>query len=258
LGDKFNSGAKGQAQLIAIFLLLVLVPTTVIVAQNATNSTGVEGMVTDINLTETPPTQDILNETWPEPPEDNTTEPAEEPDVNATEPQDNATVPDDNVTTPEEPEINITEPDENVTLPEDNVTIPEENVTIPDENATNITEPDDNVTIPEEPEINITEPDENITEEETGEPEIYVLIDNPDRITRGNGFILSATVMNEGDVAENVVLEFILPEGFSADSTTVVIGTLGNGEGFMAELLVYTDSVAARGMNDIRVSVSYE
>ena len=73
--------SKGQAQLLALFLILALVPTTVIVAQNATNSTGIEGFVSAVNLTEPVTIDEILNETLPElPPEENTTAAAGRPD----------------------------------------------------------------------------------------------------------------------------------------------------------------------------------
>ncbi len=260
MGDKFNSGAKGQAQLIAIFLLLVLVPTTVIVAQNATNSTGVDGMITDVNLTETLPIEDILNETLPEDTEGNTT------------------IPEENVTDPHEPETDITEPEENVTVinetnvtvPEENITIPDENVTIPEENATlpeeNTTSPEENITEPtEEPEVNITEPEENVTEtnvtEESLAPEITLVIENPDKVTRDKeDAIVKAVITNTGGTSYNLVLEWMLPEGFAVveGNATEHIGVLENSGTFISEIKVFPVLGAPLGPAEIRARVSYE
>ena len=251
---KFNSGAKGQAQLIAVFLLLVLVPTTVIVAQNTTNSTGVDGMVTDVNLTETPPIEEVLNETEQELPEENTTEPAEEPQVNVTEPQDNVTTPDENVTVPEE---NITIPEENTTvINETNVTLPEDNVTIPEENVTVINET--NVTLPEPTGDNVTE--ENVTnlpEEADLKIELFV----PLKTTRGYDVTLKAVIENTGtNAAENLHLEWDLPEFFEVfiGNSEENIGTLEPDTSFTSEIVVISTTDAVLGQNEIKVRVSYE
>jgi hypothetical protein len=266
LGGKLDSGAKGQAQLIALFLILALVPTTVIVAQNATNSTGIDGMVVDVNITEPAADDDVLNQTLPGVPE--------EIPQNATLPAENATEPEANVTIPQDNETNITVPEENVTVPEDNgttvnetnVTLPEENVTTPEDNAIlpeeNVTIPDENVT---EPEINVTEPEDNETEtnvtEEPLVPEITLVIENSEKVTRGSeDTTIRAVVTNEGGPAYNLTLEWVLPPGFAVvdGTSTKHIGVLENSGTFTSEITVFPVLETPLGPAEIKARVSYE
>jgi hypothetical protein len=167
---------KGQVQLIAILMLLLLVPATVIVAQNVTNSSdgsgSLEGMLTGIDTTLNESLDDVLSEPvqndtgdlpdTPEPPENETEElndtsppsPPDPPDAEENLTESNETLPQDS------------QLEENETLANETLNETETNVTIPDEeqppvNETNITLP--NATIPEIPEINETINETNIT-----------------------------------------------------------------------------------------------
>jgi len=56
---------------------------------------------------------------------------------------------------------------------------------------------------------------ETATPENNKLPFLSVDIHSPDKITRGEEFIIKAVVKNSGDAdAKNVVLEWVLPEGF--------------------------------------------
>jgi hypothetical protein len=267
LGSGLGAKWKGQAQLIALFLILALVPTTVIVAQNVTNSAAAEGMVTGANFTEPLPSDDTLNETLLEVPEDLPQENATLLEENTTEPENNATIPQDNETSIAVPEENVTVPEDdetavnetNVTLPDENVTLPDENVTIPDEN---VTVPDENVT---EPEINVTEPEDNETEtnvtEEPLDPEITLVIENPEKVTRDTEDVtIGAVITNAGGTAYNLTLEWILPPGFiivDGDST-MHAEALVNSETFTAEIKVFPVIQMQLGPAEIKARVSYE
>jgi hypothetical protein len=267
--EESNSGAreKGQAQLIALFLLLALVPTTVIVAQNATNSTGVEGFITEVNLTEEIAVEEILNESapeipeeHPEIPEENVTEELPEenvtieiPEVNITELEDNTTVLEENETVINE--TNVTLPEENITIPEANVTLPEENVSQSEENITisNETTTETNVTLPEEPEENVTYGPQ--------EAELVVEMITPERITRDYDVTLTAVVENVGnETANDVVLEWDLPEFFVVFLGNVEedIGVLEPGSSFTSEITVAATTDAVLGPSEVKVRLSYE
>jgi len=264
----FSNMSKGQVQLMALFMLLLLVPATVIVAQNVTNSSsGLEGMATamDIELNET--LDDVLNETIldenvsgdiPEGEANhqvpgNTTE--EETSEEETAPQEPDNVTEENIT---EPGLNITQPSVNVTI---NVTINETQ-----ENATtNITQPEENVTMPEENvtivnETNVTYPEENITIPGPLEPELFVNITSPDNITRGESARLEAVIENTGGEAEDVILEWILPDFFVvvAGSEREEVGTLAANSSFASEITVSSTINVSLGINEIKVRVSYE
>ena len=126
-----------------------------------------------------------------------------------------------------------------MTLPE-NITIPEENMTAI--NETNVTIPEENVTVPEEALLKI---------------ELTV----PDRSTRGEGFTITAGILNNENVsAHNVVLEWILPDHIEVFSGNVNedVGLLGPYTSFTSELTVFSTIDAGLGPNEIRVRVSYE
>ncbi len=248
---------KGQAQLLALFMILLLVPATVIVAQNATNSSiGLEGMATALNVTKEIPENLTIREgtEWVDGPalgggEENTSAPA-----NGTQEETNVTVPD------EEPqpvnETNETAPEP--VFPRINETVNETNETIPNETA-----PVENVTDINETQ-NITEdevpiPDENVTEETVG-PELSVDIMSPDRITRGETFELLAVVENTGEgEAGGVQIEWLLPDVFAVldGDLTYECGNIAPNQSCTADLSVSAKYDANLGMNEIKVRVTY-
>lgn len=169
---------KGQAQLIALFMLLLLVPATVIVAQNMNNmtnsSSGLAGMLTGLNLSVNESADDILsgvvengsqemavNGTGTDEPVISPSPHPEDEDGNFT--GSNATLPgsvSDNETIG-----NLTGNETNATLPDELPLTNETNVTVPNEtfsydNETNITVP--NATAPATNETNVTIPNETI------------------------------------------------------------------------------------------------
>ena len=266
---------KGQAQLLTLLVLLLLVPATVIVAQNVTNSTTTDGMLAAANVTEGATLSDVpsdINAT----PDESTSSEAEISDAenqtvnvpagNVTEELQNVmtVVTDENATTPEE---NLTAPENNTTLPEENTTMPEDNLTLPEDNGTfsndNVTIPEENVTVPEEnitiPESNETLPEDNVTQ--TAEALLELTLSVPDRVTRGEVFNVYATMRNFGNgTARNIVLEWHLPPGFEmvTDGTPAVVGDIPPGEESVYEVSVHSSTSSERGLNEIRVTLTYE
>ena len=251
-GFNGKKNKKGQVQLIAVLMLLLLVPATVIVAQNMTNSSnytgGLEGMMTASNVTGDEPQN---------PAESN--EPVYEENITL----DNETI----IETINET-INETFFEPNITEP--NVTIP--NVTEPVINETNITVPNETVPVENLTFINetlnetgnvtngtIAEP-ENITTSEIEEPELAVNIIAPDKITRGEETELFAVVDNRGSKdARNVKIEWLLPEFF-----TVKKGALSDECGYIAAnysctsaVTVFANTDSRLGLDVVRVRVSY-
>ncbi len=263
-----GANAKGQAQIIALFLVITAAATVTLASQTASDFTAFTGMVAGVNetvpenATVTPddnlPEAGVTgNETTPV---EETGDDVEETDDNeTTEDQEPPEVPEENVTIPENatdvPE-NITEPEENAT--EVNMTEPSENVTIP-ENATdvpeNITEPEENAT-----EVNVTEPEpeENVTEEIIL-PSISVHLDTPSKTTRGSIVTLTSVISNTGGSAENVVIEWILPEGFTVKKGSIneEIGELGISSSYTSEITAYVTRDTSRGSDEIIVRVSH-
>jgi hypothetical protein len=190
---------KAQAQLIALFLLLVLVPTSVIVAQTVTNTTaGLEGMATaagtglpDDNLTGETPTD--FHDTLPGDAPEGETAPEVSASAGAADEADQSIAQEANETG-EEPE-EVGEPVEEATeLPasEDNVTSDE---TV-NETATGI------------PEANETANEANVSETKTTEipaPETNETVIE-ENVTETN---LIAPVLEEGNatVKENITIE---------------------------------------------------
>jgi len=243
---------KGQAQLVALFMVLLLVPATIIVAQNATNSTAVlEGMAiaSDAGLNET--LDDNVSVAGVEVNENitdtatgngqNVTDITEISELNGT--SENFTIPD--ATEPEENETNIAIPEE-ANFTEENSTLNEtENVTIHVE---------ENITYE-----NITT-EENATPAEPAEPDVRIEIINPEKITRGESFLLKAVVSNRGAKAENVVIEWVLPDFFeiTEGNEKEKIETFDANTTFSSEILVSSRTDASLGASEIRVRVSYE
>ena len=241
---------KGQAQLVALFMVLLLVPATIIVAQNATNSTAVlEGMAVAFDAGSNGTLDDNVSVPISGPNGttidtstgngQNETDITEISELNGT--SENFTIPD--VTGPEENGTNITIPEEELNFTEENLTLNEtENETIPVE---------ENITY------------ENITTEENAtpaEPDVLIEIINPEKITRGESFLLKAVVSNRGAKAENVVIEWVLPDFFeiTEGNKKEKIETFDANMTFSSEILVSSRIDASLGASEIMVRVSYE
>lgn len=202
-----KKSSSGQAPLIAGIIFLLLIPTTIIIAENATNNlTGdlaanpsldntsqndAQNIQIEPNLTENNETSDF----------ENTTGPSGEPTIIA----ENISIHlnDTNQTSPVN-ETNVTYPDENVSV---SITS-QANETIQDpSNITNATAEQNQAEEPEQQE----EP-----EKEPLGPVIEVKLDVPERADRNEPFLISAEITNAGDQdARDVELEWILPKSLS-------------------------------------------
>jgi len=266
----------GQVQILAIFLFLLLIPTTVIIAQNSTINSTLTG-----DIIEETPEIPIINETEPLLDTGNgTTDTIEESvDVtiedNTTEVNETQENPLENVTQETNETINQTQENETIEIPSNytNETEASENVTIPDElnqtaNETVANETITNQTLTNgtginetlEPEPVIPEINETINETEKAKPILDVGIISPDKVTRGEPFEISAYAINMGSApAKDVSIEWILPDGF------VILS--GSGSVDCQEVAPQTscwNNITAAaplssnlGPNDIKTRVSY-
>lgn len=283
---------KGQAQLIALFMLLLLVPATVIVAQNVNNmtnsSSGLAGMLTGLNLSLNESADDVLSgvvENGSQEMAVNGTgadEPVISPSPNPEAEDSNLTG--SNISLPDsgeddKPIINETGNETNATLPdglpisnETNLTVP--NATFIDTNVTNVTAP--NATAQEANETNMTitnetmqiEPIENVTgdnetlnltenvtttdENITEEPEIAVDIITPDKVTRGGEFELFAVVDNTGGSVAGEVKMEWMLPGF----LTVTSGDVVHDCGDIAPLYTCTSAITVFADEDASLGLS--
>jgi hypothetical protein len=234
-----SSGRLGQVQILAAIVFLFLIPTTVIIAQNATNSsnTSFENLTLEGNMIAPVNASDIANQSQEEQPPEN---------------QSSETFNSSSDFVDEEPS-----PPLNQTLNEtaQNETINETlNVTEP----LNQTLPDGNVTSPR----NETEL-QNQTLNETAEippssepPVLAVSIQGPEKITRGEDITFSAEITNEGNgTAFGVQGYWDLPE--TEERPEFVCGDMGPGETCTRELVLPTDAGTPLGAKEIGVFVRY-
>jgi hypothetical protein len=112
---------------------------------------------------------------------------------------------------------------------------------------------------------NITEIIENITEElaknETSiDSGIDVKLIYSGKITRGEVENIRAEIKNNGSLASNVVLNWLLPDGFSLVSGNLVefCGNLDTEGSCYSEISVMTNLSMPLGLNEIKVVVDYE
>ncbi|MCX6814803.1 MAG: NEW3 domain-containing protein [Candidatus Aenigmarchaeota archaeon] len=231
-----RKSSTGQVQILSLFVLLFLIPATVIIAQNATqsiNSTG-ELILEQPNFTKEAADSfaeiNITNET----------------------------------SIPIIIENQTVSSEQNNTVQEN--TIPE-NLTVSNETNATISEPvneTENITLPESenPEINLPEPESqpNITITEITQPVLNVKISSPDKTLRGEQFDISAVVKNSGNSdAKNVILSWGFPSGFemvSGDSEEC--GTISPGSECVRNVTVSSSLSTDIGKNQIKVIVKYE
>ena len=98
---------------------------------------------------------------------------------------------------------------------------------------------------------------ENLTD---NKPEFDIRLDLPSKITRGETFTFTYHVTNIGSLAaKNVVLSFILPNGFEIiPSNSQSCGNLDSNGVCSSELTIETSKSTELGINDIKVVVNYE
>jgi hypothetical protein len=258
-------GELGQVQILAVFLFLLLIPTTVIIAQNATINSTFHGEITRETVSNV--TTGGIAE-LPPPPNETINLPDETTNITRF---DNQTI---NETTTELP-LNYT----NETIPiepvgnETNETIPVlENQTnasqiIIDINITNQTATNQTVinetinTTSNETVSNETSENETIPDEiEKAKPVLDVGIISPDSVTRGGSLKLKAYAKNTGSTsAYDLEIEWVLPSGFLILSGSGSVHcqeiapetSCWNNVTAAASLSSYT------GLNEIRVKVNY-
>jgi len=100
---------------------------------------------------------------------------------------------------------------------------------------------------------------ETATPENNKLPFLSVDIHSPDKITRGEEFIIKAVVKNSGDAdAKNVVLEWVLPEGFEIVSGNAQENCeIPPSSECTSEIIVKASFSSILGKNDIKVLVRY-
>jgi len=300
LEEKLTFGAvsKGQAKLIALFLILILVPASVIVAENTTDS-SVTGMTVTINENETVPHAVANDTTLPpaEPSEDvamlnepetaagsdavagnltgTTEEEPEQADVTDEMPSeditdDNATI-HENITGQEQLPENVTgdsfqQPDSAESAPAAQQQTEAESAS----NTTNETQPEKAESEPaaqqpaEEPKQDTQHegaPEQNDDNAGEAKPLLKMALDYPQSVARGESFTVTATIENiGGGNASVVVIEWQLPPYLLADDGQVreVVSGLESGESMTSSIVLVPSSDALLGVSEIKARVGYE
>ncbi len=228
----------GQVQILAIFLFLLLIPTTMIIAQNSSiNQTNITGDLINLPDLSTEIIEIVGNDT-------NTT-------INTTTEtnQTNQTFPD--------PPLNVTIPDEwNQTVNETDTNETETNQT--DINQTNSGFNETNETIeptePTGPELVDPEPTEPTS------PILDVGITAPDRVTWRDTVEISAYAINVGSVSvSNVEVGLILPDDFVmlTGSGSTYCEEVAPGTSCHTTVTATVPISSSLGLSEIRARVTY-
>jgi predicted transcriptional regulator len=224
--DNGKKSKLGQVQILAIILFLFMVPTGIIIAQNATESIQNLSLNLEGNL--------IANS-------DNITDFVfENTSENSTDILQNFNA---NETTNETSNENISE-----------IITPNEPAVFNESNETQTETPITNETLNETNETNQTIIIPEIS------PKLEIKIKYPENIVRGESFVLEAKVFNpDSIVAKNVVLEWHLPEGFNivSGNYTEDCGDLFEQSICFSNITVSTSFSASIGPNDIKVEVRH-
>jgi hypothetical protein len=209
----------GQAQILAAALFLFLIPTTIIVAQNATDN--ITGYIT-ANMTGMPPENATENTTLP---------------CNETP---------DSKNSAQEVTVLIGQINQSSFLNDTNITLPEENATINTTPKLNHTP--ENITR-EQPE----------QEPVAMGPVLEVNISVPEIANRNEPFLLSAEISNSGETnALGVEVEWILPDGISIlEGSSSHYCDVPVGATCTSELEAAASLSSALGEREIKVLVSY-
>lgn len=224
--------------------MLFLIPATVIIAQNATQSMNSTGVLVLEQINITADTFADANQTNIEIP--NASAIAE---ANVTL----ETIVAENQT--------IYETQNQTNMSEQNITIQENlseknaasNETVLNETIPVIANETENITVPES--------QANITIPEVMQPILDVRISSPDKTIRGEQFDISAVVSNAGNSdARNVRLTWEIPPGFEIVSggDDSGCGTISPGSECVRNLTVSSSPSTGIGKNEIKVLVKYE
>jgi hypothetical protein len=220
-----RKSSTGQAPILTAILFLVLIPSTVILAQNATLETNLTGDVIDTAFQQTLelPTEPII--------------PAQGTPVQSVPFNEEAIT---------ELLVNETPANEQSTV-EDTKNKEEKNI------PTNDTEPQQQDTV--------TPTSQKKEKPAPAPPVLIIEINAPEHATRGKDFSFATIVSNVGEgSAHSVQLQLQLPETFvitSGDSTTDC-GIITSGSSCSTELSVSVPESAAIGKEAITAVVTYE
>jgi hypothetical protein len=274
-----SSGKLGQVQIIAAVLFLLLIPTTAILAQNATNPSivniSLEGNViqhpqntteiTDSNasdVTNQSPTSVLEQLPANETSETviNSSEPVEElPQSNQTNSIFNVSVVEENLTETNQT-VNVTL---NTTEPPDE-TNQTANVTNQDSNSTGLqndtssNQANTTETVNETGDVGNTTSDEIPEDAMTGHADISVDTGCIDALIRGEKFTLYTVLSNSGtSAALNVSPQWVLPPDFDIMESENPCSTINPGERCTVTATIYVPQSVALGPDEIRILVSY-
>ncbi len=240
----------GQAQVLVAILFLFLIPTTIIVAQNATDN--ISGQITAAISPE--------NATYtshpPETPDIPPSNPSNEPGTNKTTISNKPT---HNVTPP----INQTSPI--LQLNNTNVTLSGENTTSHDNDTIaglpNVTPPGvpGNQTIQQPSNETSGNQTQEPPEQEPPEPALEVTLQLPERANRNEPFLISAEIANTGDTdVLNAEVEWVLPERFSIlEGSGSHYCDIPSYAACLSELTVFASLSSMLGEQEIKVLVRY-
>ncbi len=248
-------GEMGQVQLLAVFLFLLLIPTTAIIAQNSTIQANFSGGITGETISApvekiTEPVPDhqpqATNDTLIEKNQTQKTNTTQEPENTTSVMNETADV------VPPSNQTNETTVDDQSNQTDMNQIVINETI-INDTNQTQPPIPVVNVS------INVTL-NETINDTEIPYPVLDAGIISPDSITRDGMVEISAYANNVGTVpAYNVEIQWLLPDGFNI--------SIGNGSVHCQEVAPETscwNTITATvplsskvGLNDIGVRVRY-
>ena len=219
-----RKSSTGQAPTLTAILFLVLIPSTVILAQNATLEINLTGDVIDVAVQETLelPGESII-------PPHGTPETFSEETIT-------------------ELLVNTTSANESSPANKHTKNTEEKNIT---DNETTLPQPDIVTPTPEKKEkTDISKP-----------PRLIIEINAPEHATRGKNFSFTTTVSNVGEgSAHNVQLQIQLPDSFEITSGNDAIdcGTITSGSSCSTELLVSVPENVAIGKEAITAVVTYE
>lgn len=147
--------------------------------------------------------------------------------------------------------LNLSTANTTFEIPLENVT----NISLPNENAENIS----NVTLTNTSEI--VNETQNVSEVVpiNLEPSINVSIQTLEKITRGENLTIKARIENDGTSSvKNVVLDWVLPNGFEITSEENDCEILEPASFCYSTVVVNTSLSAELGKNDIKILVNYE
>ena len=268
--NRKSSASTGQVQILSLFILLFLIPTTAIIAHNTSQiMTGGNLVLENINVSEVA---------------------AETANPEAVQPLEDGIAQETNITSAEEPGEQNEAPSEQ--LPAENLTIQEnlteinvsvgmeENQATPETVSNETVLPDEgifeNESFENQTQGNLTgQEQETLANETIQKPEppaeppmaevpkavLEARILSPEKITRGESFDISGIVGNLGTgEARNVRLAWEIPAGFDVVSgeTETVCAALPPGSECSNNLTLSSSFSTEIGMSEFKILVNYE